>query len=487
MSRLTEEQYRQYGKEIIPGFLYLASHYEAGDPSFLSDYHISHVLNVAEECEPAQATRDTCQVLHIPLRDSAKKDLRSFFGQAFTFLDTVRKARGRALVHCFEGRNRSATFVIAYLMRVEKLTLATAFLRTKAARSLVDPNVGFRKQLRDLELEFNLGADFQGSSLPMCADECCSLLDLELISPAELEVYTDLAKLSYEGAVLEIQRTPAKVAPKAASISARRGAAGRQAAAGAAQPFAAASRGHSRTTATAARAKPRLSPARAGGDSTRAGSVGRETTGAKAASAVSARPPPAPVPPRGPLAEALALLFQALDVKGCHYLAVAEVENAKQFLTPFRSDESTPDEPLPNADDTVVEAFYRLDKNGDGMISRTELADVVLELSTISCDVPDVDTLLCAADTNLDGRIDYKEFVAWVMSGRDEGAAFLRSSLGPVTFQHWALALLLPAETKVWDTARESSFSQQVELLASSIRPPFSTASETEGQRHELS
>lgn len=39
------------------------------------------------------------------------------FPEVFRFLDA---AEGAALVHCFEGKNRSATFVVAYLMQKER-------------------------------------------------------------------------------------------------------------------------------------------------------------------------------------------------------------------------------------------------------------------------------------------------------------------------------------------------------------------------------
>ncbi|CAJ1416507.1 unnamed protein product [Effrenium voratum] len=98
-------------------------------------------------------------------------------------------------------------------MREEKLNLQDAFARVKGVRSLVDPNVGFLKQLRDFELELGCEA----LSLPFDAEACRDLLDLELtpgedvfgavwgdgrwarISVAELARYTDLKELTQLG------------------------------------------------------------------------------------------------------------------------------------------------------------------------------------------------------------------------------------------------------------------------------------------------
>jgi hypothetical protein len=57
----------------------------------------------------------------------------------------------RVLVHCVQGMSRSATVVIAYLMKKHKWTLSQALDYVKERRSCVNPHVGFMAQLRKYE------------------------------------------------------------------------------------------------------------------------------------------------------------------------------------------------------------------------------------------------------------------------------------------------------------------------------------------------
>jgi protein tyrosine phosphatase len=55
------------------------------------------------------------------------------------------------LVHCEAGISRSATTVIAYLMKFHNMTLGQAFQHTKERRRIINPNTGFVEQLRRFE------------------------------------------------------------------------------------------------------------------------------------------------------------------------------------------------------------------------------------------------------------------------------------------------------------------------------------------------
>jgi len=70
----------------------------------------------------------------------------------------------------------------------------------------------------------------------------------------------------------------------------------------------------------------------------------------------------------------------------------------------------------------VVDTFRRFDANGDGLITRDELTSIFKLLCSNgkSWDDSSIDLLMNAADTNRDGKIQYEEFVTWVMSDQPE-------------------------------------------------------------------
>eukprot|EP00930_Biecheleria_cincta_P035183 TRINITY_DN24217_c0_g2_i1.p1 TRINITY_DN24217_c0_g2~~TRINITY_DN24217_c0_g2_i1.p1 ORF type:complete len:975 (-),score=198.26 TRINITY_DN24217_c0_g2_i1:441-3278(-) len=104
----------------------------------------------------------------------------------------------------------------------------------------------------------------------------------------------------------------------------------------------------------------------------------------------------------------------------------------------------------------VREAFTRLDADGDGALSRE---DLLLSLKTIGWTSDDgVGSILAAADTNLDGVIDYDEFVAWlyVASARPQATGHLPS---PPSKNH------VDSDGNQWELVQAEELLQQHEQL----------------------
>ncbi|XP_021287169.1 dual specificity protein phosphatase PHS1 isoform X1 [Herrania umbratica] len=83
--------------------------------------------------------------------DNEDSNISSIFEEASDFIDHVEQIGGRVLVHCFEGRSRSATLVIAHLMLRKNLTLLEAWNALKRVHRRAQPNDGFSRILVDLD------------------------------------------------------------------------------------------------------------------------------------------------------------------------------------------------------------------------------------------------------------------------------------------------------------------------------------------------
>lgn len=91
--------------------------------------------------------------LRIAVYDDPNEDLYQHFDQCADAIANEAMRGGRCVVYCKNGRSRSATICVAYLMKHQGLSLVDAFQTVKNARSVVEPNPGFWSQLEKYEQE----------------------------------------------------------------------------------------------------------------------------------------------------------------------------------------------------------------------------------------------------------------------------------------------------------------------------------------------
>lgn len=85
--------------------------------------------------------------LFIPCNDSSTQDLLPELARVCDFIQTHRDAGSSVLVHCDKGISRSATAMVAYLMRAHQWGPDAALAFVEAKRR-VRPNSNFREQLQ---------------------------------------------------------------------------------------------------------------------------------------------------------------------------------------------------------------------------------------------------------------------------------------------------------------------------------------------------
>uniref|UniRef100_A0A8D8VDZ6 Dual specificity protein phosphatase 19 n=2 Tax=Cacopsylla melanoneura TaxID=428564 RepID=A0A8D8VDZ6_9HEMI len=91
------------------------------------------------------------EYFHLPVYDEPGYNLSQHFTQCFSYIDRCHDNHSIIYVHCNAGVSRSATLVLAYVMKRHSLGLTQAIDMVKKVRPCIKPNPGFMKQLKDLE------------------------------------------------------------------------------------------------------------------------------------------------------------------------------------------------------------------------------------------------------------------------------------------------------------------------------------------------
>lgn len=111
--------------------------------------HIDFVINITTD---APLWEDSVESWRLPLEDDTSTNILAHLDIAADRIhEAITKRNAHVLVHCVAGVSRSATVVLAYLMKYKRMDLKTAFNHCYNLRPVVRPNNGFMVQLIDYE------------------------------------------------------------------------------------------------------------------------------------------------------------------------------------------------------------------------------------------------------------------------------------------------------------------------------------------------
>lgn len=100
------------------------------------------------DSEPLKIEKDGVSIRHITCLDEPEADLLSFFDECSDFITAGLQNKQNVIVHCLEGVSRSATVVLAHLMKSDQLSVDEAIAFMKKIHPKANPNVGFLEQLQ---------------------------------------------------------------------------------------------------------------------------------------------------------------------------------------------------------------------------------------------------------------------------------------------------------------------------------------------------
>lgn len=129
-----------YPNEIIRKKLYLGDANQAKNLNLLRSIRVTHIFNVAKEVPLYHEGKFV--YFKLALVDIDEQQIRDYVEVAFKFMEEA-LANGVLLVHCAQGRSRSACMVVMYLMRKYSLPFDAANDLVHSKREKVCINDGF--------------------------------------------------------------------------------------------------------------------------------------------------------------------------------------------------------------------------------------------------------------------------------------------------------------------------------------------------------
>eukprot|EP01087_Luapelamoeba_hula_P024454 TRINITY_DN9312_c0_g1_i1.p1 TRINITY_DN9312_c0_g1~~TRINITY_DN9312_c0_g1_i1.p1 ORF type:complete len:198 (-),score=12.62 TRINITY_DN9312_c0_g1_i1:61-654(-) len=139
--------------QITPD-VYLGPIETAYDTDRLKSSGITHILDVSNEDYFQRP--EVMQYMSIEVVDAEWYDVTQHFEATNAFISSAVSKGGATFVHCKAGISRSVSFIIAYLMFKDRMTLEQALALVRTMREAAQPNSGFLRQLHAYESHLGL-------------------------------------------------------------------------------------------------------------------------------------------------------------------------------------------------------------------------------------------------------------------------------------------------------------------------------------------
>ena len=148
-NKLKEHLQSNHIIEIIDK-IYIGSYLNAKNFQELECNNIKYILNCASECK--NLFEDKIKYLKLDIKDQNDFPIENYFDKGIQFIkDSLNNNDGNILIHCMEGKSRSTTLLMAYLIKYQNENTNSAYKIIKSKRQLTMPNLGFMYKLREYE------------------------------------------------------------------------------------------------------------------------------------------------------------------------------------------------------------------------------------------------------------------------------------------------------------------------------------------------
>jgi len=138
--------------QLKPGICVAAA--GALNPKNLRTKNINLIVNVTKEIEPyssPETMNGNITVVKIPVFDVPDTNLAKFMKPVARLVYTNKLAGGNTVIHCVLGVSRSVTLCCAYMLFYYTIGLQRILTLIQAKRPIINPNGGFKGQLKAFE------------------------------------------------------------------------------------------------------------------------------------------------------------------------------------------------------------------------------------------------------------------------------------------------------------------------------------------------
>lgn len=137
--------------DLIVSTIYLTGMYGLTKENF-RDCKIGLVINATIEYPLIRSS--TVESYRVPVEDDPDDNISIYFEDVVDLIESMRRNGRSTVIHCAAGVSRSATIVLAYLLKYSNLTLHEAFILTYATRPCIRPNMAFFRSLTEFERKY---------------------------------------------------------------------------------------------------------------------------------------------------------------------------------------------------------------------------------------------------------------------------------------------------------------------------------------------
>merc|ERR1712110_366077 len=135
--------------------IYITDASQATNQEFLKNNQITAIITLSVHRLPTRITALLKDYKFVEIADNCKSNIQLYFNDCIDFINKNIK-NGKVLVHCDAGISRSATIVIAYLMKTNNWSWREACDFVQERRSCIAPNFSFIGQLLNFESTMNI-------------------------------------------------------------------------------------------------------------------------------------------------------------------------------------------------------------------------------------------------------------------------------------------------------------------------------------------